>query len=206
MAQEVMDRIFEPFFTTKEVGKGTGLGLAMVFGVVKQSGGEVVVESVPGAGSTFQVLLPAVPMEGPVEEPPPAPVRRSGTVERVARERETVLVVEDDEAVRRFTTRVLREAGFGIVQARNGVEGLDKAAAYPWPIHLVVSDVVMPEMGGPELVERLREQDPDVRVVLISGYAREELPSGLDELGVPFLAKPFEVPELLRVVREALDG
>ena len=206
MAQEVMDRIFEPFFTTKEVGKGTGLGLAMVFGVVKQSGGEVVVESVPGAGSTFQVLLPAVPMEGPVEEPPPTPVRRSGTVERVARERETVLVVEDDEAVRRFTTRVLLEAGFGIVQARNGVEGLDKAAAYPWPIHLVVSDVVMPEMGGPELVERLREQDPDVRVVLISGYAREELPSGLDELGVPFLAKPFEVPELLRVVREALDG
>ena len=192
-------RIFEPFFTTKEQGKGTGLGLAMVYGIVKQSGGYVVVKSAPEKGTRFQIWLPrvktgVVEAERPV--PPAAPSRGS----------ETVLVVEDDEAVCNVVRRILELQGYTVHTARNGAAALRLARELKGRVDLVMTDVILPEMSGPAVVERLVAEWPRARVLFMSGYAAEEVVKrGLLKPGTALLRKPFTLEELARTVRGVLD-
>jgi len=198
MPPEVRDHIFEPFFTTKEPNRGTGLGLATVFGIVKQSGGAVTVYSEVGHGTTFRVYLPVA--EGLAA--PPAAERpkgmRSGT--------ETVLVAEDDDAVRAVAAEILTRHGYTVILARHGEEALVRAASHGAAIQLAITDVVMPTMDGPTLVARLRTSHPHIRTLFTSGYAGDAiLRRGVLESGVPFLEKPYTAAELLAKVREVLD-
>ncbi len=204
MDAETRAHLFEPFFTTKEVGKGTGLGLATVYGIVRQSGGAIEVESEPGLGSTFRIYLPWA-------EPPAAggDVGEAGGPAAAAapacRGSETVLVVEDEDSVRALALRALAERGYGVLEARNGEEALALARAHPGPLHLVVSDAVMPRMGGRALAAALREVRPEARLLLVSGY--DETTAGREEeRALPFLAKPFSAAELAAKVREVLDA
>ena len=194
---DVMERIFEPFFTTKAEGRGTGLGLSTVYGIVKQSGGHVVVDSRGGVGTTFCVLLP-VASEAPVEpqqERAPTPPRRDALV----------LLVEDDTSVRNLAVRVLERLGYRVVTATNGREALEIASSQQG-IDLVVSDVVMPEMSGGELVDRLRAAHPDLKVVLTSGYSEADLKGQVRQKGDAFLVKPFTPDGLTRVVAAVLNS
>jgi two-component system cell cycle sensor histidine kinase/response regulator CckA len=198
MDEAVLERIFEPFFTTKEQGKGTGLGLATVYGIVRQSGGHVTVESAPGEGSTFRVFLPHA--DAPAEDAGDAaaaagPARGSGTV----------LLVEDATGVRTFAARVLARCGYHVLEARDGREALDVAQAFAGRIDLLLTDVVMPEVGGPELARRLHPLRPDAGVVYMTGYADGEvLRTGLFPPGAPLLPKPFSAEALADAVEEAL--
>jgi two-component system cell cycle sensor histidine kinase/response regulator CckA len=196
MKPEVRARIFEPFFTTKPPGKGTGLGLSTVFGIVHQAGGHLVVESAPGAGSTFHVYLPVVVAE---RVPQPPAQRDSSPV----RGEEVVLIVEDDPAIRRLLADVLRDAGYTVLTATNGLEALDVADGFPGTIDLVLSDVVMPKLGGVELVRRLREKRGELRVMFMSGYP-SDLTDEPGALGAVFLPKPFSPDQLEESVRAAL--
>jgi two-component system cell cycle sensor histidine kinase/response regulator CckA len=187
---DVRERLFEPFFTTKEVGKGTGLGLAVVFGIVEQSRGHILVESEPGAGSCFQVLLPrtydAVPVAPPAVAPPDlAP----GT--------ETILLVEDEEVVRRLTTTMLEASGYRVIAAATPAEALAVDSAYD----LLLTDVVMPGLAGPDLWERLGRP----AVLFTSGYSAAVVGDG-QALPGDLMEKPFSADELARRVRAALDG
>jgi two-component system cell cycle sensor histidine kinase/response regulator CckA len=200
MDRETQSRLFEPFFTTKEVGKGTGLGLSTVYGIVRRSGGQVTVWSEPGRGATFRVYLPAV--DDPAERP-----ATSGGDSAAASGSETVLVVEDEASVRSFIREVLGGRGYALLEARNADEAVAIFERHSEPIHLLVSDVVMPGMGGPELAERLAGVHPETRVLFISGYAREGLfHDGRPGADAAFLAKPFSPEALARAVREILDG
>jgi two-component system, cell cycle sensor histidine kinase and response regulator CckA len=192
-------RIFEPFFTTKEAGRGTGLGLSTVYGIVRQSGGGIRVESAEGKGTTFEILLPLAAAEVmPVHEPPP-PVA-------VDHARELVLVVEDEDAVRKITRRILEDAGYRVVEARDGRHALDVAAALPGGIDLLVTDMVMPELGGAALYAALVRQHPALPVVFLSGYTDDELLRRGDlARGSAFLQKPFSAESLTALVREVLD-
>jgi len=196
-------RIFEPFFTTKEAGKGTGLGLSTVYGIVQQSGGALEVESAPGAGTLFRVLLPRAPAAapGPGEEETAAPQPSPGGSE-------CVLVVEDELAVRRAACRILERQGYRVLEARHGADALQVlAGAEGAQVQLVLTDVVMPEMGGAELVRRLRAQGHPARVLFMSGYSEEAVAThGVLVEGVGLLEKPFELDVLLRRVREVLDA
>jgi two-component system cell cycle sensor histidine kinase/response regulator CckA len=195
MDRATQARIFDPFFTTKEAGQGTGLGLATVFGIVKQSGGYVWVESAPGKGSAFSVYLPRAQ----------AAVRVSGPSSLAgAKGNETILLVEDEEAVRRVARRALEMHGYKIVDAADAVTALVLAAANE--VDLVLSDVMMPGMPGPTMVEELRRRDPDVRVLFMSGHTEEIIRDGLLDPSTPFLAKPFTPTQLAQKVREALDA
>jgi signal transduction histidine kinase/DNA-binding LacI/PurR family transcriptional regulator/CheY-like chemotaxis protein len=195
-------RIFEPFFTTKAQGKGTGLGLPTVFGIAKQSGGHVLVDSAPQRGSTFSVYLPAR-SGAPTAMPT---VRRPGLVFGS----ETILLVEDDDRVRRATHRFLSETGYRVVDAADGPTALDVIARWPGDsaaIDLVIMDVVMPAMSGPELADRIAAVLPDVPVLYMSGYADSPLLRGrLAEEDVPLINKPFTGRELTTRVRELLDS
>ncbi len=194
---EVLPHVFEPFFTTKSVGKGTGLGLATVYGIVKQSGGDVTVESEFGRGATFTILLPT--------QAAPAAVQDSSSARAVPSGTETVLVVEDEDAVRRIVKIVLESAGYRVIAARCGAEGLELAQAHDGPIQLLVTDVVMPEMSGRELAEQVTRIRPDTRVLYMSGYTNDAIMRhGIVESGVAFLQKPFSSVALARKVREAL--
>ena len=199
MTAETKAHIFEPFFTTKEVGKGTGLGLATVYGVVKQSEGFVWVESAPGKGATFEIYLPQVSeaVSKPEAEAKAAPIPRGS---------ETILVVEDEPDVRALACEFLKVSGYSVLEARNGLEALEKLSSHKQPVHLVLSDMVMPKMGGAELAERLRTIRPDTKVVLMSGYS--EYASGTRDSASPgvTLQKPFSRPSLLQKIREALSG
>ena len=198
MAPEVLEHVFEPFFTTKAPGSGIGLGLATAYGNVKQSGGHVVVESRIGAGSTFDVYLPALAV-GEVPEPPRA-VSAAGGSERV-------LVVEDDAKVREIVERSLRAAGYRVVTASSGEEALRRVHADGHPIDLLVTDVVMPGMGGPEVARRVLERVPRARVLFVSGYTDDAIGRhGVLEDGVHFLPKPFTSDSLLAGVRAVLDA
>jgi two-component system cell cycle sensor histidine kinase/response regulator CckA len=201
MTPETASHIFEPFFTTKELGKGTGLGLSTVFGIVKQSGGEISVYSVPGEGTTFKIYLPRVGAETSKRDLGSSPAivpLHTGQI---------VLMVEDDEAVGRLTQSMLGDLGYEVLAAKGGEEALEIAAHHPRPIHLLLSDIVMPGMRGPEVATRLLALRPETRVVFMSGYAEELV---LNQAAVQgpalFLAKPFTSSTLGRKLREALDA
>jgi PAS domain S-box-containing protein len=199
MDDDVRSHLFEPFFTTKEPGRGTGLGLATVHGIVNQSEGHLVVESAPGRGSTFRVYLPRA---GEQKPRPVAPV-----VEGAPGGSETVLLVEDDDAVRHLNLEVLRAAGYVALEARHAGEALIIAERHSGAIHLLITDVVMPHMSGLELVERMSVVRPGVRVLLVSGYADDAvLRHGRGAENWPFLQKPFPPDALLRKAREVLDA
>ncbi|MCC6751874.1 MAG: PAS domain S-box protein [Deltaproteobacteria bacterium] len=199
MAPEVRERIFEPFFTTKAAGKGTGLGLATVFGIVTQSGGHIGVQSEVGAGTSFTIFLPraSAPPDERAERPGPRPGPPG---------RETVLVVEDDEGVRRFVMRALGRHGYQLLEAPGGREALEVHARHSGSIDLLLTDVVMPAMSGPELAQALRARQPELRVLFMSGYADGAVSShGALVAGTHFMEKPLTVEELTRRVRRALD-
>jgi PAS domain S-box-containing protein len=199
MTPEVRARVFEPFFTTKDVGKGTGLGLSVVHGIVKQSGGHVEVYSEAGVGTTFKVYLPRVTEPGEV-------VRRDSKLLASPRGTETVLLVEDEEAVRSLTRHVLRGNGYTVLEAVNGEEALRVAGRHEGAIHLVITDVVMPRLGGRELAERLSARHPDLRVLFVSGYTDDAVVRhGVLHDRVNFLQKPFTPTVLAHKVREVLD-
>jgi CheY-like chemotaxis protein len=195
---EVRARLFEPFFSTKG-GKGTGLGLATVYGITQQSGGYVLVDSAPGQGSCFTVLLPHEPGVPPRREVPP-PTRHPAV--RAAH----VMVVDDDEGVRRVLVRVLREAGYEVLSASDGDEALRLEAATRSPIHVLLSDVMMPGMMGPELARQFTARRPDARVILMSGNVSDTL-SHVGELpeGALFLAKPLSAEQLTQTLRRVLS-
>jgi CheY-like chemotaxis protein len=200
MNEEVMAHLFEPFFTTKEQGKGSGLGLATVYGTVKQHHGYITVESAPGKGSTFRIYLPRT-LE-PVE-----PNRVAAAIDALPRGTETILVVEDEPAVRRALVRILRRLGYTILQAANGEQARGVAEQVQGPLHLVVTDVVMPVMGGVELSRKLRERRPDLPVLFVSAYPKGSLTEdGELDADAPFLRKPFEPETLAVMVRRILGS
>ena len=195
---EVRARIFEPFFTTKSAGKGTGLGLATVYGIVSQSGGHVGVRSEPGRGSTFTVYLPRIAAAA-------ADAIVDGLADATPRGSETVLVVEDEDAVRALASRILVRHGFTVLGARNGMQALELAARHAGAIDVVLTDVVMPEMSGRALVEKLSAIRPAVRVVYMSGYTDDDIVRrGILKPGSAFVQKPFSTCSLVKAVRAAL--
>jgi PAS domain S-box-containing protein len=198
MAPETVVRIFEPFFTTKEQGKGTGLGLAVVYGIVKQAGGSLSVYSEPGLGSTFRVYLPRT--EAPEsKEPVSAPAAAAGGSE-------LVLVLEDEESLRAIVAETLRIAGYTVLEASDPREAVALVAQSPRPIQLLISDVVLPGQSGPETASQIRKAQPGVRVLLMSGYTDRLLDANASiDPGTPFLGKPFTIDALLHKVRAVLD-
>ena len=199
IAPSALPMIFEPFFTTKPSGVGTGLGLATCYGIVKQAGGHIWAYSEPGQGATFKVYLPRA-----AGVPTPLDV---AAVAQTLRGSETILLVEDDDEVRAIAARALAEHGFQVLEARDGAEALATARAHDGEIHLVVTDVVMPRMGGKELVAKLAEERPGTKVLYASGYTRNAIVhQGVLEAGTHFLQKPYVPATLTRKVREVLDG
>ena len=199
MTKEVLDRVFEPFFTTKPKGEGTGLGLATVYGIVRQAGGHVHIYSEPEAGTSVTILMPATDELAPPAAPAvAAPGARGG---------ETVLVVEDEEFIREVTTRILRRNGYAVLTAATGEEALAAARAHPKPIHLLLTDVVMPKMLGKEVADRVTRLLPRARVLFMSGYAEPVLGAeGRLPAGVSLIEKPFSEAKLLETIRSVLDG
>ena len=199
MEAEIQHRIFEPFFTTKPLGEGTGLGLSTAYGIVKQSGGYIWVYSEPGLGTTFKVYLPAYHEAAPASPAADRTAPAGGT--------ETLLVVEDEEMVRLLACRVLRERGYTVHEAAHGAEALELLSRTARLPDLVVSDVVMPTMGGRELGSHLRERAPDLPVLYMSGFTGDDVVRrGLLEPGVPFQQKPFHPDALAQQVRDLLDA
>jgi len=198
MDSATQKHLFEPFFTTKPVDAGTGLGLAVVYGVVRQHDGFLDVKSTPGSGTTVRVLLPAAEPAKARSTPEGGTARLRGT--------ETILLAEDEDSLRRAATRVLEKHGYHVLEAANGVEALELYREHESEIALIVADVVMPSVGGPQLLRELREQGKSVRVLFTSGYtARDVQETRALDPGLPFLAKPWTIVELLRRVREVLD-
>jgi CheY-like chemotaxis protein len=199
MDNDVQARIFEPFFTTKELGKGTGLGLPTVYGIMKQAGGDIVVSSELGRGTEFRLYFPhAEAVEASVVADIPVTTEMQGN--------ETILVVEDEEALRRLARRILESRGYTVLDAANGRDAIDVMAQHGSAVDLVLSDVVMPVMGGRELVERLLPVYPFLRVLFMSGYTEDMmLRHRIAELGIRVLEKPFTPDSLASAVRAALD-
>ena len=201
MEPETLSRLFEPFFSTKEKGKGTGLGLATVYGIVKQSGGHIAVESSVGHGTTFRIWLPEV------EEDPEATMQPvSAQATKAAAGKETILLVEDEKAVRGLLHEVLSEAGYVVLQASSGVEALRVSRVHVGPVDLLLTDVVMPGMGGREVATVLSAERPGLRVLFASGYTAEAIARhGVLEEGTDLIHKPFTPDALLQRVRERLN-
>jgi len=198
MPAETVQRAFDPFFTTKPAGQGTGLGLATVYGIIKQAGGRSQIYSEPGVGTTITVLLPATEQAGASADPPvDAPLRRGA---------ETILLVEDEQALREVTRRILVAAGYEVILATDGLDALQAAAAHSGRIDMLLSDVIMPQMNGPLLAERLLARQPTLRVLLMSGFAQPILDSGghLAD-GVALIEKPFSGAALLAKVAQILE-
>jgi CheY-like chemotaxis protein len=196
MDRETQSRIFEPFFTTKEKGKGTGLGLSTVYGIVKQSGGYVMVQSELGRGTTFHIYLPLV--EGVAEKNSVTPPDAVGGTE-------TILLVEDEESVRQLVRDTLVSRGYEVLEAENGDTGIAAAARHQGNIDLVITDVMMPGMGGREMVQELAKARPATKVLYLSGYTEDAiLNDGSVDQATAFLQKPFTLQNLSRKVREVL--
>jgi CheY-like chemotaxis protein len=194
----ILGRIFEPFYTTKAFGRGTGLGLSTVYGVVKQSKGDVQVRSVLGQGTTFTVLLPAVTATLTPSTPRTADETRDDQSAMSIAAGASVLIVEDDPGVRKFSTQVLRDAGWTVLEAEDPASALAIAASLSQPVDLLLTDVVLPGINGSELAERVRSLRPGVRVLFMSGYAPEEIvASGALPTGAQLLRKPF-MPDVMR--------
>ncbi|MDE2376719.1 cell cycle histidine kinase CckA [Bradyrhizobium sp.] len=213
---DIRDKIFEPFFSTKEVGKGTGLGLSTVYGIVKQTGGFIYVDSEPGKGTSFHIFLPRHRAEPetqveataaatgaaarevqPVEAKPRADMTGQGTI----------LLVEDEEGLRALNARGLRSRGYTVVEAENGVEAMEMLEEQGGAIDLVVSDVVMPEMDGPTLLKAMREKNPDIKFIFVSGYAEDAFEKSLPEgQQFDFLPKPFTLGQLVAAVKETMKA
>ncbi len=201
---EVQLRMFEPFFTTKPAGKGTGLGLATVYGIVTQSGGEIDVHSEVDKGTRFDIYLP-VSAEGPEDTAASSPVRDSNAPGDSRGVTETILIVEDEPTILRVATRILERSGYSVLGANSGRAALGLLDAHPDSIDLVFTDVVMPEMSGPQLIERIRERMPHVRVLFASGYVEEVLERhGVASEDEHFIGKPYSVEDLGAKVREVL--
>jgi PAS domain S-box-containing protein len=199
MDAETQSHIFEPFFSTKEVGKGTGLGLSTVYGIVKQSGGYIWVYSEPGQGATFKIYLPRVDGAAPARSP-------EKTQTELPRASETVLLVEDESPLRELSQELLEGAGYTVLEAPNGLEAIQIAGLHNGPIHILLTDVVMPGMSGPELAARLVPLRPEMRVIYMSGYPDELIAHhGFPEAASQFLEKPFTKESILLKLRQVLD-
>jgi len=199
MDQKTLARIFEPFFTTKEMGKGTGLGLSTVYGIVKQSGGNIWVYSEIDRGTTFKIYLPRV--DDGVEE-----YRRNIEDAQVTRGTETILLVEDEEMLRKLARQTLKGHGYEIVEASNGSEAIAQSAQHEGAIHLLLTDVIMPGMNGRELATRVLQTRPSLSVLFMSGYTDDAIVhQGVLDESANFIQKPFMPDGLARRVRELLD-
>jgi two-component system cell cycle sensor histidine kinase/response regulator CckA len=208
IAADIVDKIFEPFFSTKEVGKGTGLGLSTVYGIVKQTGGFIYVDSEAGNGTSFHIFLPrhhpdletqpdtvGAAREMPAEAKPKADLTGQGTI----------LLVEDEEGLRSLNARGLRSRGYSVIEASNGIEAMEALEQENGAVDLVVSDVVMPEMDGPTLLKAMRERNPDLKIIFVSGYAEDAFEKSLPEnQQFAFLPKPFTLSQLVAAVKETM--
>jgi two-component system cell cycle sensor histidine kinase/response regulator CckA len=203
MPPEVLAKVFEPFFTTKGVGKGTGLGLATVYGIVKQSGGYIYPESTVGRGTTFRVYLPRYLPDNEEEIVAQKAAKQTRPQDLTGSGR--VLLVEDEDVVRSFAVRALKRQGYEVLEASTGVEALEVMAANEGKVDIVVSDVVMPEMDGPTLLKELRKNNPELKIIFVSGYPHEAFETSLDKNEeFAFLPKPFSLPQLAAKVKEQL--
>jgi two-component system cell cycle sensor histidine kinase/response regulator CckA len=213
IAPEIIDKIFDPFYTTKDVGKGTGLGLSTVYGVVKQTGGFIYVESHLGKGTVFRIFLPRhSPAADDVPHLPEttAPAIAAADEMRATTDltgRGTILLVEDEEGLRALNARGLQSRGYTVIEAGNGVEALQELEKQGGDVDVVVSDVVMPEMDGPTLMKELKKRKPDIKIIFVSGYAEDAFDKSLpDPTQFNFLAKPFTLKQLVKVVKETMAG
>ncbi|HEY7248442.1 MAG TPA: response regulator [Xanthobacteraceae bacterium] len=221
IAPEIIDKIFDPFYTTKEIGKGTGLGLSTVYGIVKQTGGFIYVDSVVGNGATFRIFLPRYIPGADDIEPPSLPettapaiagaISAADTVVRTAATdltgQGTILLVEDEEGLRTLNARGLQSRGYTVIQASNGFEALEELERQGGQVDLVVSDVVMPEMDGPALMKELRKRNPGIKIIFVSGYAEDAFEKSLpDRKQFNFLAKPFTLKQLVTAVKDTMAG
>jgi len=200
MSPEVLEKIFEPFFSTKELGKGTGLGLSTVYGIIKQTEGYIYPVSQVGVGTTFKIFLPRhVPAEGEL-----APKAAVAAVKDLTGH-ERILLVEDEESVRAFSARALKTTGYEVYEANSGEEALEVLEDLEFNVDLIISDVVMPEMDGPALLKRVRQQRPDIKVIFVSGYAEESVRKDIeDDQSVEFLPKPYSLDQINSKVKEVL--
>jgi two-component system cell cycle sensor histidine kinase/response regulator CckA len=212
---DIVDKIFEPFFSTKEVGKGTGLGLSTVYGIVKQTGGFVYVDSEPGRGTSFRIFLPRHRVE---QEAAPEPHATNGAAKEAApveppkpkpdlTGQGTILLVEDEEGLRSLNARGLRSRGYSVIEASNGIEAMEALEERDGAVDLVVSDVVMPEMDGPTLLKEMRKRNPNLKIIFVSGYAEEAFDKSLPENEqFAFLPKPFALSALVEKVKETMTA
>jgi CheY-like chemotaxis protein len=199
MDHDTQSRIFEPFYTTKEKDKGTGLGLSTVYGIIKQSGGNIWVYSELGKGTTFKIYLPLVEGEtiAKAEAADRAPIKRGS---------ETVLLVEDEDMVRKLASELLEESGYIVLEANGGEEAINLGKAHTKPIDLLITDVVMPKLSGKEVADQLRAVHPETKVLFMSGYTDEAIVHhGIVDSGIDFIQKPFSERALAQKIRDVLD-
>jgi two-component system cell cycle sensor histidine kinase/response regulator CckA len=202
IGKENISRIFEPFFSTKEVGAGTGLGLSTVYGIVRQTDGFIFVDSEPGQGTTFSIYLPRIDAEPAAEAKRPAQLAETAGADLTGSG--TILLVEDEDAVRLFGARALRNKGYTVIEARSGEQAMEVLNGGE-PIQVLVSDVVMPGMDGVTLARFVRMERPDIKVILISGYSEDVARDGIDpDAGIHFLPKPFSLKQLAGAVKEVM--
>jgi two-component system cell cycle sensor histidine kinase/response regulator CckA len=210
---DIRDKIFEPFFSTKEVGKGTGLGLSTVYGIVKQTGGFIYVDSEEGSGTAFRIFLPRHHSEPEAAAEAPAAIAAIKDAPAEAKPRAdltgqgTILLVEDEEGLRSLNARGLRSRGYSVIEASNGMEAMEALEEKNGAVDLVVSDVVMPEMDGPTLLKAMRQRNPDLKIIFVSGYAEDAFEKSLPEnQQFAFLPKPFTLSQLVAAVKETMAG
>jgi two-component system cell cycle sensor histidine kinase/response regulator CckA len=209
---DIVDKIFEPFFSTKEVGKGTGLGLSTVYGIVKQTGGFIYVDSTPVRGTMFRIFLPRHYPEAETVQEAAAASEAAANVATKSKAPDltgqgTILLVEDEDGLRSLNARGLRSRGYTVIEAGNGVEALEAIEREEGAVDLVVSDVVMPEMDGPTLLTEMRKRNPELRIIFVSGYAEDAFEKSLPEnQQFNFLPKPFTLSQLVAAVKETMTA